>query len=176
MVEFADTFVKNGGKFLFIDEVHKYRGWSQELKNIYDDHSDLSIIFTSSSALEIFKGEADLSRRAVVYSLNELSLREYIKQIHHVEIAPVTLSDILSKQSEISAYINQLTKPVALYNEYVKFGAYPFIAEGKTKYYERLETIVNMIIENDLPSIVEIEYQTILKLKKLLYILAGIVP
>lgn len=57
MVGFADYFVKNGGKFLFIDEVHKYPGWSKELKNIYDDHQELSIVFTSSSALEIYKGK-----------------------------------------------------------------------------------------------------------------------
>jgi predicted AAA+ superfamily ATPase len=176
MAGFADNFVKNGGKFLFIDEVHKYQGWSRELKNIYDDYPELSIVFTSSSALEIYKGEADLSRRALVYNLNELSLREYAILVHKIEIPAVSLSDILTKQNEIAGSINQLIKPIALFNEYNRFGAYPFIAEGKTKYYERLETIVNMIIENDLPSIVEIEYQTILKIKKLLYVLAGIVP
>jgi len=176
MVGFADDFVKNGGKFLFIDEVHKYPGWSKELKNIYDDHQELSIAFTSSSALEIYKGEADLSRRAIVYNLNELSLREYIALVHNIKMPSISLSDILTKQNEISSHINQLIKPIALFNEYNRYGAYPFIAEGKTKYYERLETIVNMIIENDLPSIVKIEYQTILKIKKLLYILAGIVP
>jgi hypothetical protein len=176
MVGFADYFVKNGGKLLFIDEVHKYPGWSKELKNIYDDHQELSIVFTTSSALEIYKGEADLSRRAIIYNLNELSLREYIALIHNIKIPPVSLPDVLTKQNEISSHINQLIKPIALFNEYNRYGAYPFIAEGKTKYYERLETIVNMIIENDLPSMVEIEYQTILKIKKLLYILAGIVP
>ena len=176
LVEFADNFVKNGGETLFIDEVHKYPGWSKELKNIYDDHPELSIVFTSSSALEIYKGEGDLSRRAIVYNLNELSLREYIALIHNIAIPPVTLSDILTKQNKISGEINKLIKPIALFNEYNKFGAYPFIAEGKTKYYERLETIVNIIIENDLASIVGIEYQTIMKIKKLLYILAGIVP
>lgn len=176
LVGFTDDFVKNGGKCLFIDEVHKYQGWSRELKNIYDDHQELSIVFTSSSALEIYRGEGDLSRRAIVYNLNELSLREYIALIHNITIPAVSLLDILTKHSEISGYINQLIKPIALFNEYNKYGAYPFIVEGKTKYYERLETIVNLILENDLPSIVGIGYQTITKIKKLLYILAGIVP
>ena len=176
LIDFADYFVKNGGEALFIDEVHKYQGWSKELKNIYDDYPELSIVFTSSSALEIYKGESDLSRRAIIYNLNELSLREYIALVHNILISKVTLSDIISKHIEISGEINKVIKPIALFNEYNRFGAYPFIAEGKTKYYERLETIVNMIIENDLQSIVKIEYQTIVKIKKLLYIIAGIVP
>jgi predicted AAA+ superfamily ATPase len=176
LVEFADDFVKNGGEFLFIDEVHKYNGWSKELKNIYDDHPELMIVFTSSSALEIYKGEGDLSRRTIVYNLNELSLREYIALIYNIIMPAFSLSDILIKHINISGEINRLIKPIALFNEYNRYGAYPFIAEGKTKFYERLETIVNMIIENDLQSIAGIEYQTIIKIKKLLYVLAGIVP
>lgn len=176
MVEFTDSFVKNGGEFLFIDEVHKYQNWSLELKNIYDDHSELSIVFTSSSALEIYKGEGDLSRRASVYSLNELSLREYIALEHKIVIPAVPLSEILNNQLKVSENINGILKPIAMFNEYNQFGAYPFIIEGKTKYYEKIERIINLIIENDLQSIVFIEYQTIIKIKKLLYILAGIVP
>jgi len=176
LVEFTDHFVKYGGKYLFIDEVHKYKGWAMELKNIYDDHQGLSIVFTSSSALEIYRGESDLSRRAIVYNLNELSLREYITMIHGIEMSAFTLSDILKKHNEICGDINRLIKPLVMFNEYIRYGAYPFIAEGRTKYFERLEVIVNMIIENDLQSIVDIEYQTIIKLKKLLYIVSGIVP
>jgi len=176
LADFTDIFVKNGGEFLFIDEVHKYPHWSIELKNIYDDHPELSIVFTSSSALEIYKGEGDLSRRAIVYNLNELSLREYIALVHKKEIPAVLLSDIIIKHREISESINKIIKPIAMFNEYNQFGAYPFIIEGKTKYYERLERIINIIIENDLQSIVFIEYQTVIKIKKLLYILAGIVP
>jgi len=176
LADFTDIFVKNGGEFLFIDEVHKYPHWSIELKNIYDDHPELSIVFTSSSALEIYKGEGDLSRRAIVYNLNELSLREYIALVHKKEIPAVLLSDIIIKHREISESINKIIKSIAMFNEYNQFGAYPFIIEGKTKYYERLERIINIIIENDLQSIVFIEYQTVIKIKKLLYILAGIVP
>jgi predicted AAA+ superfamily ATPase len=176
LVEFTDYFVKHGGEYLFIDEVHKYKGWSRELKNIYDDHQELSIVFTSSSALEIYKGESDLSRRAIIYDLNELSLREYLALIHDIKISAFGLPDILTKHSELCRDIIRKVKPLVVFDEYNRFGAYPFIAEGRARYYERLETIINMIIENDLQSIVGIEYQTIIKIKKLLYVLAGIVP
>ncbi len=176
LADFTDNFVKNGGEYLFIDEVHKYQNWSMELKNIYDDHPELSIVFTSSSALEIYGGENDLSRRAIVYTLNELSLREYIALVHKVLIPAFSLSDLITTHGEISEAINKIVKPIAMFNEYIRYGAYPFIIEGKTKYYERLERIINIIIENDLQAIVLIEYQTIMKIKKLLYVLAGIVP
>ena len=69
VVDFADAFVKRGGKYLFLDEVHKYKNWSQEIKNIYDYFGELKIIVTGSSALDIFKGKADLSRRAIIYKM-----------------------------------------------------------------------------------------------------------
>ena len=79
LLDLADDFVKNGGKYLFIDEVHKYANWSIELKNIYDQFDELKVVFTGSSILEIYKSEADLSRRVVNYSLEGLSFREYIE-------------------------------------------------------------------------------------------------
>ncbi len=176
LIDLADDFSKNGGKFLFIDEVHKYKNWSQELKNIYDDFPELQIVFTSSSALEIHKGEHDLSRRAHIYNLHELSLREYINLIYKTDFPAITLEQIVQNHIEWSTIIAKEIKPIALFNEYMKYGAYPFIAEGKTNYYERLETIVNLIIENDLPAISQIEYSTIIKLKKLLYVISEIVP
>ena len=44
----VDDFVKRGGKHLFLDEVHKYPSWSQEIKNIYDDNPNLIIVFHGS--------------------------------------------------------------------------------------------------------------------------------
>ena len=74
----ASDFYKNGGKHFYIDEIHKYSNWSRELKMMYDHFSDLQIIFTGSSVLELFKGSADLSRRAILYNLPGLSFREYL--------------------------------------------------------------------------------------------------
>ena len=78
LVDFADDFVKKGGKYLFLDEIHKYKNWSQEVKNIYDYFPNLKIVITGSSALDIYRGKADLSRRAILYKLQGLSFREFI--------------------------------------------------------------------------------------------------
>ena len=76
--DLADVFYKNGGKQLFIDEIHKYKDWSVELKNIYDFHPDLKVFFTGSSVLDVRKGMADLSRRALMYSMQGFSFRDYL--------------------------------------------------------------------------------------------------
>ncbi len=112
LLDLADTFVKSGGKYLFLDEVHKYPTWSREIKNIYDDYPELQVVFTGSSILEIDKSEADLSRRAVIYELPELSLREYILIKYDIEINAYSLTDILENHREIAASINKKIKPI----------------------------------------------------------------
>jgi predicted AAA+ superfamily ATPase len=176
LVDFVDLFVKNGGEVICIDEVHKYPNWSQEIKNIYDDYPNLQVVFTSSSALEIHKGDSDLSRRARIYHLNELSLREYIQLMYKKEFSAISMKDVLFHHTELSVLLTEQIKPVKLLKEYMQYGSYPFISEGKNKYYERIETVINLIIESDLPAITEIEYSTIVKLKKLIFILSESVP
>ena len=86
LVDLADRFAKLGGKYLFIDEIHKYPDWGKELKLIYDYHSSLNVVFTGSSVLDIKKGSADLSRRAVVYHMQGLSFREYLALFHDIDV------------------------------------------------------------------------------------------
>ena len=116
LFELADTFAKSGGKYLFLDEVHKYPNWSREIKNIYDDYPELKIIFTGSSILEIDKSEADLSRRAVVYELPVLSLREYITIKYDIKIPVYSLLEILKNHKEIAGNINKMIKPIKEFN------------------------------------------------------------
>jgi predicted AAA+ superfamily ATPase len=96
LTDLADAFVKLGGKYLFIDEIHKYKDWSKELKLIYDYHKDLHVIFTGSSVLDIKKGTSDLSRRAVIYNLQGLSFREYLSMFHQIETRTYDLEEIIS--------------------------------------------------------------------------------
>ncbi|MBS3777262.1 MAG: AAA family ATPase [Bacteroidales bacterium] len=154
LVNLADEFVKNGGKYLFIDEVHKYPDWSREIKNIYDDHPDLHLILTSSSALQILKGSADLSRRAVVYSFNEMSLREYIRLHYHIELPELTLDQILNDHINRAAEITDSVKPIRVFNEYLKFGSYPYSNENKHTYLQRLLNTVILTLETDMPAMV----------------------
>lgn len=174
--ELADRFVKLSGVALYIDEVHKYPNWSIELKNIYDNYPELKVVFSGSSMLELYKGQGDLSRRLSSYSLPPLSFREFIELEHDIHFQKVTLNELLTSHIEIAHSVTAKIKPLAFFNEYVNFGAFPFFKESSSKYHERMLNVVNMILDYDLPSITPIDYAHVLKMKMLLKIISELVP
>jgi predicted AAA+ superfamily ATPase len=176
LVDLADQFVSLGGKYLYIDEVHKYPGWSQEIKNIYDDHKYLNLVVTSSSALQVYNQRFDLSRRALEYDLMELSLREFIKLKYGLDFFILDPEQILSDHVALSVQINKKIKPLKVFNEYCTIGAYPYFLENPDNYLQRLANTIATILESDLPAVLNIDYSSVIKLKKLLYIIASSVP
>jgi len=176
LTQLADDFEKNGGIYLFLDEVHKYPNWSRELKLIYDNHPDLKVVFTSSSILEIYKAESDLSRRAVSYTLPELSMREFIELDQGIVLPTVQLEDILSKHIEISSTIIKKIKPIQTYNNYNRYGAYPYFKQGVEEFQQKLINTINLIIEVDMLAVENIDFVQITKIKKLLFAIATSVP
>lgn len=176
LVYFADEFAKQGGQYLFLDEVHKYPNWSQELKNIYDFHPNLKIVFSSSSILEIFKGSHDLSRRALVFNLPGMSFREYLLLVHKIDIAAISVEHLLEEHDAFSSHVLSLIKPIPLFNQYLKAGYYPFVIDTGKNYLRQLMNTINTVLEVDLPAIHHIDYHSSLKVKKLLSIIAHIVP
>jgi len=176
LINLADDFVKNGGKHLFLDEIHKYSNWSRELKLIYDKHIKLKIIFTSSSILEIYKGESDLSRRAVSYVLNELSLREYIELEKGIKLPIVTFDDLLINHSGFALEIMENITPLFEFRKYLKLGAYPFFVEGLEEYPQKLLAALNQVLENDLIAVHKLDFSMVLKIKKLLFAISSSAP
>lgn len=176
LVDLAERFVSLGGKYLCIDEVHKYPGWSQEIKNIYDDYKFLNLVVTSSSALQVYTQRFDLSRRAVEYDLMELSLREFIKLKYNLDFSVLDPEQILSDHVALSLQINKIIKPLKVFNEYCTIGAYPYFLENPDNYLQRLANTVTTILESDLPAVLNIDYSSVTKLKKLLFIIASSVP
>jgi predicted AAA+ superfamily ATPase len=176
LIELAEQFYALGGKYLFLDEVHKYPNWSQEVKNIYDNFPDLKLVLTSSSALHIYSGKGDLSRRGVIYKMQELSLREYIALRYKQILPSFTFSEIVENHVELSANLSAKIKPVKLLKEYYHTGNYPYFIENPDNYHHRLQNTVNIIIESDLPAVLNINYSSVQKLKKLLYVLSTSTP
>jgi len=172
----AENFNKLGGEYLFLDEVHKYPNWSRELKLIYDDFEDLNVIFTSSSILDIYKGESDLSRRAIKYNLKEMSFREYLLLYENIKLPTLTLNEIISNHSEISLELTKKIKPLKYYQDYIKVGAYPYYKDNVEQYYQQVLNTINLILDIDLHTIENIDYNNIAKIKRLLYILSTNVP
>ena len=176
VTEIADEFYKDGGKYLFIDEVHRYKNWAQELKNIYDFYPGLKLIVTGSSAIDFHINISDLGRRAAVYTLPELSFREYLNLFHSKKFTPFMLEDIIARHQKIAVNLNAEIRSLKLFRQYLAKGAYPFILNDESKFYEKLEAIVNTVIDSDIPSVENITYESRIKLKKLLLMLAGSSP
>ena len=172
----AKEFSNNGGLHLLLDEVHKYPNWSREIKLIYDNFPSLQIIFTSSSILEIYKGESDLSRRAVSYHLKELSFREFIMLDSSIEFSTYSLQEILQNHNQIATEILQKIKPIAHFSKYLKMGAYPYFIESEENYSQKLLNTINLIIEIDINAVEDLNYETLVKLKKLLISIAISAP
>ena len=172
----TDNFVKRGGKFLFLDEVHKYPNWSQELKNIYDDYPELKMVFTGSSLLEILNARADLSRRAVVYSLQGLSYREFLQLKLGIPLSKLELADVITHHEEVSREINGKLRPLQFFEAYLKIGYFPYFQEVPSLYYHRIEEVINMILEVELPLLRKVEVAYVSKLKQLLQIISESVP
>ncbi|CAL68299.1 ATP-binding protein [Christiangramia forsetii] len=177
LIDLAKEFTLNGGTHLFLDEVHKYPYWSRELKLIYDRYPKLNIVFTSSSMLEIYKGESDLSRRAVTYELNELSFREFLEFGYDIELPVFQLEEILDHHQNISREIIQkLDSPVKYFQEYLQYGCYPYFQEGREVYLGKLLRTASLIIETDMNVVEGIVYEDSLKIKKLLVAIAQSAP
>lgn len=176
LVDFAGDWVKRGGTHLFLDEIHKYPNWSQELKNIHDRYKKLKVVFTGSSLLHIFSGQADLSRRAVVYTLNGLSFREYLQIETGQQFDVYSLEDILNNHEAISRELAKKIKPLSYFDAYLQHGYYPFYLESLKTYHRKLTGTINLMLEVDLPYLRHVDVKYIHKLKKLLSILSQGVP
>ncbi len=170
LTDLADLLTKRGIKYLFIDEIHKYKDWSKELKLIYDYHPELKIVFTGSSVLDINKGASDLSRRAVMYQMQGLSFREYLQLFHNITADVYSLQDILAHKVQIPG----VDHPLPLFEDYLKRGYYPFAKEDE--FDLRLQQIINQTLESDIPQYADMNVSTGRKLKQLLAIISKSVP
>jgi hypothetical protein len=176
LIELVDYFVKRGGTYLFLDEVHKYPNWSQELKNIYDDFSTLKVVFTGSSLLEILNARADLSRRANVYHMQGLSFREYLSIETGETLEAYSLEAILENHLEITDAIALKLKPLHYFENYLKIGYYPFYKENPDWYFNSIHEIINLMLEIELPQLRGVDLAYIHKMKQLLLIISESVP
>lgn len=169
--ELANKFMLLGGKYLYIDEIHKYKGWSTEIKNIYDKMPDLHVVYSGSSISDLEKGGADLSRRKLEYIMPGLSFREYLNISQGWNLPRYTLEEILAGKVD---FPYKEARPLQLFASYLREGYYPFFKEGN--YTMRLNGIIKQVVEDDVPKFADMEIASVQKLKKLLYILAQNVP
>lgn len=170
LVELADSFVKMGGKHLFIDEIHKYEGWSRELKQIIDSYGELQVVISGSSILDIYKGMADLSRRVPIYEMQGLSFREYLKLFHGIDTPRFNMEEVIGGKAELPG----INHPLPYFHDYLRNGYYPF---GRDAEFEmELLQVITQTLEADIPLYMNSNVSVGRKLKALLMVVARSVP
>lgn len=174
--DLVEYFWTHGGTHLFLDEVHRYQNWQRVLKNITDEYPDLHVVYTSSSILKMEQKKSDMSRRQILYTLRGMSFREYLEFEGLYKCTALTLDKLLANHSTLAATISSQIKPLVCWEDYVKHGFYPFYKRDSAGYGDRLQEMVNTILMEDLPSVEDVSYTTIIRIKKMLAVIAESVP
>ena len=176
LVDVAMRFHQIGGKRLIIDEVHKFPNWSQEIKEIYDLFSDMRIILSGSSLIQLNSGEGDLSRRIITYNMPGLSLREYILFATGLQLEKISLDELLANPTSFCSRIRKSIRPLEYFTQYIKVGYYPFYFEREREYTLKVEGVINHIVENELVRFRNVDLGNTRKLKALLHVISEMVP
>ena len=176
LVETAEMFYRGGGKYLFLDEVHKYQGWSRHIKNLYDFYPDLKIFFTGSSIIDIAREEADLSRRALMYNLHGLSYREYLSMKGILEVNALSVEGLVDPDKSWKTLFPAGFRPMQYFDDYLQHGYYPFFAEDQESLSSRLQQLIRAIVEYDMAELHDFDIRNARKMLQLFYVLASNVP
>lgn len=176
LIDTAAAFVRQGGKHLFIDEIHKYEGWSREIKEIYDLYKGLKVVLSGSSLIQLNDGQADLSRRQDVYDMPGLSFREYIWFRTGINIEPVSLEQLLCAPNEFCKKVKLFIQPYEYFSDYLKFGYYPFSFEKKNTYKTTVENVINYIIDTELTSYRKVDSGNTRKIKAVVHLMTEMYP
>ena len=171
LFEFAEEFTKQGGRYLLLDEIHKYKNFAIHLKAIYDVYPELKVLFTGSCATSILNAQADLSRRVVLHRLYGLSYREFLELRTKQDLPSYSLEEILENKTEIVDELMEKFRPLEYWNEYLEHGYYPFYFSERAYFLELLYNTINLTIEVDLVNLGLIKMESIEKLKKLLMVI-----
>ena len=174
--ETVSIFHKQGGKILVLDEVHKYKNWSIEIKNVYDFYSDLKIIFTGSSIIDISRQQGDLSRRAVVYELPGLSYREFLSFKYNIQLPVISLDQLLTDADAIKKNLPDTFRPLEYFQEFLRTGYYPFMIEDKDTVHQKINQLIRTIVEFDMAELKDFDIRNAKKMLQLMYVIAQQVP
>ncbi|MDZ7722303.1 MAG: AAA family ATPase [candidate division KSB1 bacterium] len=177
LIDFVDDFYQiEGIRYIFLDEVHKYQNWDQELKNIYDSYPDINIVFSGSSSMDLIRGTYDLSRRGRLFRLNGMSFREYLEFRLAATISVISFGDLLEKPEALTEQLLHFERIKGLFLEYLENGYYPFVFEDEANYHQKILNVIDKTIYEDISNFYKLKTENLVNFRKILSYLATIPP
>jgi uncharacterized protein len=177
LLEFVrEVHVREGTRYFVFDEIHKYRLWQQELKNIHDSFPDVRVAFSGSSSMALQQGAYDLSRRLVVHQLPGMSFREYLNFAAGVKQPVVSLEEMIENTGEVSETMGKIPRLLGHFEDYLARGYYPFVMEGGVYFYEKLRAVLEKTIHEDISGYYALKTENLVYFKKLIAFLASVPP
>ncbi|MDP3982637.1 MAG: AAA family ATPase, partial [bacterium] len=179
LLDIADQFVKlYGGELLCIDEIHKYRNWNQELKNIYDSYPKLKVIFSGSSSINLVRGKYDLSRRALTRQMHGFSFREYLELQTGNKYPVLQINDLTKQINVADNKIGSTEKILGYLHKYWQNGYYPTSQSIPTReaFWDTLTGIIDKTIYEDVGAFYNLKTSNLETLKKIVYFFATSLP
>ena len=175
LLDLARQFVKEGGRYLFLDQLFKYPHWSRELQRCYNRFKALHIIFCATPVMPIDEENNDLKDIADTYNLRGFSFREYLNLQTGLRFQSYSLEELMQRHASISREICSRVRPLDYFKAYLHHGYYPSYLESKSFEAELLKTM-NSQLEVDVLMIKQIDVTCLHKLRKLMQILLREAP
>ena len=177
ILDFVNQLYSSQGiSIFFIDEIHKYPNWDQELKNIYDSFPRIKVIFSGSSSIDLVTGAYDLSRRAKLLFLPGLSFREYLNIKTGTQFPVITFEELMKHHQKLAADLSNVSMISKHFEEYRLFGYYPMVFQNKETLYEGLASIIEKTIYEDIANFYQLKTNNLVHFKRIIDFLGSIPP
>ncbi len=148
-------------ELFLLDEVHFYPSLEADLKKIYD-LLKVKIIFTSSTALGMYKSNYDLSRRVLLKALYPFTLREYADFKYDQKFGTLGLKDFID-----GSFPHDILRVGEHFIPYIQGGLMPF-ALREPQPLVLLKNILDTIIHKDIPRIARLVTDELDKIEQLI--------
>ncbi|MBI5230450.1 MAG: ATP-binding protein [Candidatus Magasanikbacteria bacterium] len=174
--------------FLFLDEVQKDAHWGATLRSLYEKNKNIFIFCTGSSAVEL-QTNADIARRFLFEKLPPLSFGEYqmirrkvnpVKGIKQKLVVALYLANsgldgynqFAQLQQSALSYLAKASRDDV--DHYMKVGTMPFALSfpNEDAVYDAISLMLDSVATKDLVQFGKFEHDTLLAVKRLLFILA----
>ena len=165
-----------GIRYYFLDEIHKYPHWNQELKNIHDSYPDIRLVFSGSSSLSPVKGGYYLSRRGVIFHINGMSFREYLMFNNVISMDPYPLEEILGNRKDIENKLAEIPKLKGYFKSYLGNGYFPFLLEDPKTYQQKILRIIEKTVFEDIANFYKLKTENLSYFISILSYLSTIPP